>query len=189
MGMLCLTVFMTNVKPPQTTIRMRLLQTGVGTKALAPASSAWWSGVSAKSNHETEPPVPLWKGSDTQPSQEMTKPAVPVTLDELLGVVDSSMVTKPVSSGGWTSAEGEGYSPPPLPPPGLAPPEGSRWNLVLTIPAGGGFAIGVEGLNSGHPELDRWLEEYLRTVAFPSSPDSAVYRVRWSLQLDSGRPR
>ena len=70
--------------------------------------------------------------------------------------------TAPASSG-WVS---DGYSPPPLPPPGLAPPQGAGWSLVIAVPAGGGPGA-AEGLDSGHPELDRWLEEYLRTVSFP----------------------
>ena len=72
---------------------------------------------------------------------------------------------------------------------GLSPPQGARWTLLLTIPGGGGFARAVEGLDSGHPSLDLWLEEYLRTVSFPSSPDGQDYQTRWVLRLESGRPR
>ena len=189
LGGLVVVLLLTNVPPQPAVIRMRFVQAGKATTSVLPPSATWWSGSSGLVVGESEPPLPSWQTNAAPTSTEVARATVPVSLDELLGAIDSTVAPESAASGGWTSADGEGYAPPPLPPPRLAPPEGSRWSLVLTIPAGGGFATGLEGLDSGHPELDRWLEEYLRTVAFPSSPDSLTYQLRWSLRLDSGKPQ
>jgi len=135
----------------------------------------------------SEPGLPSWRGAPSVAAEPQV-PTVPVSLDELLGGAKVVEAASPISEG-WSSAEGEGYSPPPLPPPGLAPPQGARWTLVLSVPGGGGVATHFEGLDSGHPDLDRWLETYLRTVSFPSSLDGKDYQLKWSLRLDTGRPR
>lgn len=143
------------------------------------------------------PHLPAWHDV---PALSAVEPSfsVPVVLDELLAATADSPaptpgeVTAPTAAGtggSWAGPEGLGYAPPPLPPPALSPPQGAQWSLVLTIPAGGGFARSVEGLDSGNPDLDRWLEEYLRTVSFPASPDGQDYDVRWNLRLGSERPR
>lgn len=128
------------------------------------------------------PALPSWKDHASQPGGQGT-PTVPVSLEELLGPQPEA--AEAPASPGWVS---EGYSPPPLPPPGLAPPQGAGWSLVIEVPAGGGPGA-AEGIDSGHPELDRWLEEYLRTVSFPPGLDGQPYQLRWSLKLVSERPR
>jgi hypothetical protein len=128
------------------------------------------------------PGLPRWKEHSTAPGEHGT-PTVPVSLDEILGPTPEA--TEAAAPSGWVS---QGYSPPPLPPPELAPPGGADWSLNIAVPAGGGPGT-VEGLDSGHPELDRWLETYLRTVSFPAALDGQPYSLHWTLRLVSERPR
>ncbi len=139
-----------------------------------------------------EPTLPEWRPMDSG-STPATPVTVPVALEELLGAeVPSPQETPPqhpTSGWGWSNASGEGYAPPPLPPPSLTPPQGARWTLIISVPPGGGGATAIDGLDSGHPSLDRWLENYLRTVSFPSSPDGGAYQTRWHLLLEAGKPQ
>jgi hypothetical protein len=59
---------------------------------------------------------------------------------------------------------------------------------VFSVPASGGFAVPIEGLDEGNPELDRWLENWLRDASFPASPNNEPYSLRWTLVLEVGRP-
>lgn len=158
-------------------VRMHLAAPGA-----AQASRASIAVPSAVAKGPPVPSLPSWKDHVSTPGGQGT-PTVPVSLDELLG--PQSETPEAPASSGWLS---EGYSPPPLPPPGLAPPQGAGWSLVIAVPAGGGPGA-AEGLDSGHPELDRWLEEYLRTVSFPPGLDGQPYQLRWNLRLVSERPR
>lgn len=136
------------------------------------------------------PDSPEWNAPAPAAAGSLASPVVPVALEELLAGTSSAVAPVPETDHeGWTSPGGEGYQVPPLPPPGLAPPEGASWTLVLTIPGTGGFPVAVEGLDSGHPDLDRWLETNLRTIGFPAGLDGREYRLRWVLKLQSGRPR
>jgi len=177
----------------QPTVRMHLVATGSGQrqpKGSAPRS-AWNVPSPGVPSHQPEPAAPAWRGGAPSLTGEVTVPA-PVSLEELLANTPAPAASQPApvpESVGWTSAGGEGYAPPPLPPPDLAPPQGARWVLVLSVPGGGGFVTHVEGLDSGHPELDRWLDTYLRTVSFPSSLDGRDYQLKWTLRLDTGRPQ
>lgn len=138
-------------------------------------------------------PAPVLPAAASSPSPAplaaTAAPSLPVpvaaSLDELLGGAGPAAPSTPA----WSAAAGEGYNPPPLPPPGLAPPQGARWNLTIQVPPGGGYALSWSGLDSGHPDLDRWLEAYLRRVAFPSSADGQAYQTTWTLSLEPGRPR
>jgi hypothetical protein len=77
----------------------------------------------------------------------------------------------------------------PLPPPShLVPLGGQKWSLSLTIAGVGGPYLTVEGADSGRPDLDRWLGDYLKTMMFPPSPDQKNYTVRWTVRLKTGRP-
>jgi hypothetical protein len=176
-------------REPPPVLTMRLVVPG-GPAAPAATRSSWVPPVERRARATSEPSLPAWRGSTPSPSLAPVT-TVPVSLDELLGPAPASPPTdEPAPTvSGWTGPGGVGYSPPPLPPPGLAPPQGAHWSLVLSVPGGGGFALGFEGLDSGHASLDRWLEEYLRTVSFPSSPDGRDYLVRWTLRLESGRPQ
>ena len=133
----------------------------------------------------TAPELPSWT-AHSAPSAVHAPPAAPVSLDELLGgLPETEAPPAPAAATGWVS---EGYAPPPLPPPSLAPPQGAAWTLVIDVPGGGGPGAAT-GLESGHPELDRWLETYLRTVSFPPSLDGQPYQLHWNLTLISDRPR
>jgi len=187
--------FLLPAPPAPPPVRMHLIAAGAGKGQ--PKAAASSSGLSAPSrtapSRPPEPAAPAWRASTPSLTGDVPVPA-PVSLDELLGAAPapetaSAASVAPTAEAGWTSAGGEGYAPPPLPPPGLAPPQGARWALVLSIPGGGGFATHVEGLDSGHPELDRWLETYLRTVSFPSSLDGRDYQLKWTLRLDTGKPQ
>ncbi len=160
-----------------TAVRMHLSAPGA-----AAASRASIAVPSAAAKGPPAPALPSWRDHVSNPGGQGA-PTVPVSLDELLGPQTEAAETP--SSSGWVS---EGYSPPPLPPPGLAPPQGAGWSLIISVPAGGGPGA-AEGLDSGHPELDRWLEEYLRTVSFPAGLDGQPYQLRWNLRLVSERPR
>jgi hypothetical protein len=162
---------------PPATVRMHLAAAGSSqstrTAIAMPGSPA---------SQPAAPSLPGWKEHTASPGGQGV-PTVPVSLDELLGPQAETVPSVPTS--GWVS---EGYSPPPLPPPGLAPPQGAGWSLIISVPAGGGPGA-AEGLDSGHPELDRWLEEYLRTVSFPAGLDGQPYQLHWNLRLVSDRPR
>lgn len=137
-----------------------------------------------------EPQLPSWREKPASVEADRWAVPAPASLDELLpSEASSSSASDSVPAVGWSSPGGQGYTPPPLPPPGLAPPQGARWALTLSVPGGGGFATHVEGLDSGHPALDQWLEKYLRTVSFPSSLDGHDYQLNWVLHLDTGRPQ
>lgn len=191
-GALLLSLLLVPVAPAPQAVRMHLVSgPGKGAPKLAPSPKGW--GTIGKAVQRTaEPVLPSWKPAAPLLPSGAASPSVPVSLDELLGAipVPAPEVPSAVSgSGGWSSAGVEGYAPPPLPPPGLAPPQGARWTLILSIPGGGGFAEHLEGLDSGNPDLDRWLETYLRTVSFPSSLDGKDYQLKWTLRLDSGKPK
>ena len=192
-GALVLGLLVVQTPPVLPPVRMHLVSAGVGTPSPKPtASQAGW-GAPAQSSPSAapEPSIPPWRGgSPAAPAEALAVPA-PVSLDELLGAPPPAEEAPKArsNSGGWSSAGGEGYVPPPLPPPNLAPPQGARWSLVLSIPGGGGFATHFEGLEAGHPDLDRFLEAYLRTVSFPSSLDGLDYQLKWVLRLDTGRPQ
>ncbi len=158
-------------------VRMHLSATG------SPAASRTALAVpGAPAKGPASPGLPRWKDHPAATGVHGT-PSVPVSLDEILG--ETPQTAETVSPTGWVS---EGYAPPPLPPPGLAPPQGADWSLTIAVPAGGGLGT-VEGLDSGHPDLDRWLETYLRTVSFPPGMDGLPYQLRWTLRLTSERPR
>jgi len=173
-------------------VQMRLVGVSRPAEASAPVSGAWWPGAPAPEVPRSEPAAPSWRGSATAAPSAPAGVSVPVSLEELLAGTVSEPVSPPEalgSSQGWVAAGAEGYQVPPLPPPGLAPPQGARWALVLSIPGTGGFLSAVDGVDSGHPDLDRWLETYLRSVSFPASLDGREYRLHWTLRLESGRPR
>lgn len=177
-------------RPP--VVRMRLVAPQGGPPSEAPALGRWWKGPQVAPTTQGEPPAPGWRDPAPTPVEASSDPTVPFRLDELLAGLappaDPTPKAAPEAppSGGWSS-EGQGYALPPLPPPRLAPPQGARWTLVLKVAGTGGYAA-IEGLDSGHPELDQWLEVYLRTVVFPPSFDGLDYELRWSLRLDSERP-
>lgn len=181
--------------PGPRSVRMRLVSAGPGGVAAASDSekTSWWNPPSSSTSGPLPAEAPRWRDQPVAAWDESPAATVPVALDELLAggpaAPDPVEAFRGVAEPGWSSPGGEGYQFPPLPPPGLSPPQGARWTLSLAVPGTGGFASAVEGLDSGHPELDRWLENYLRTVTFPSSPDGKDYRLRWVLRLDSGRPR
>ena len=180
-------------------MKMRLVQTGAptGPSLSGTTPAGWWTGSPRSDARvvQTEPPTPEWQSISPIAAGEKVPLAVPVSLDELLGPVIASSQEETVAASsaadpaGWSNADGEGYSPPPLPPPDLSPPQGSKWSLLVSVPPGGGFATSVEGLDSGHPALDRWLESYLRTVSFPAAPDGQSYQTRWILRLKTGKPQ
>jgi len=180
--------------PQPPALKMRLLSASGGAKASVPTTNgSWVPPVPRGARALTEPTLPGWQATVPAQMGEPSGIPAPASLAELLGPeevrpADEPAALAPVVSVGWSGTGGMGYSPPPLPPPGLSPPQGSQWTLSLSIPGGGGFARSLEGLDSGHPELDLWLEKYLRTVSFPSSPDGEDYQVRWTLRLESGRP-
>ena len=194
-GALGVILFLVQSPPTAPVLRMRLISSGgVGVVPGNAPESPLSPPSPLKTPLQTEPALPSWHGT---PPVLAGNPAIvptPVSLEELIGPIPDKPQTEesPATSGidsGWSGPGGMGYSPPPLPTPGLTPPQGAQWKLVLSVPGGGGFVRSFEGLDSGHPELDRWLEEYLRTVSFPSSPDGQDYNVRWILHLESGRPR
>ncbi len=125
------------------------------------------------------PELPAWKEHGAAQTAAGAPPAR-ASLDELLPPAEAAP-----SPTGWVS---EGYSPPPLPPPELAPPQGADWSIIVSVPGGGGPGAAA-GLDSGHPELDQWLETYLRTISFPPGLDGQPYQVRWRLKLVTDRPR
>ena len=181
------------VSPVTAAVRMHLLQPGSSAGLSRPKAGAtdWRIAPEATQNPENAL-LPAWQTITPEPAAAGPVP-VAASLDEILGPGLPSRKPaqsfQPMGNGGWVNAAGEGYSAPPLPPPGLAPPQGSRWSLLISVPGSGGLATEVEGLDSGHPELDRWLEEYLRTVSFPPSPDGQPYQTHWSLRLESGKPQ
>lgn len=180
--------------PAPSAVRLHLVPASAGKADPRKPSGTPGSGAPSRSApaRAAEPAVPGWRGSAPAQTAEPTAVPAPVSLDELLGSLAAPPAAEAqtaVAAAGWSSAGGEGYAPPPLPPPGLAPPQGARWSLVLSIPGGGGFATHVEGLDSGHPELDNWLEVYLRTVSFPPSLEGGDYQLKWVLRLETGRPR
>jgi hypothetical protein len=154
------------------------------------AKGPTWLPPSAHTNpRPAEAAAPKWKNAE-HPAVTPPVGAVPVSLDDLLGpAVNDPAPAAPASAGEWSGPQGLGYNPPPLPPPGVAPPQGAHWNLVVNVPAAGGLARSFEGLDSGNAPLDAWLEEYLRTVSFPSSPNGEDYQLHWNLRLASGRPQ
>lgn len=174
-------------------IRMRLVATGGGHAAPGVPVSASGGGVARQeAQGPAEPSAPAWNDLPRTSGATSSAPVVPVSLEDLLAGVPSAdprPAEEVGDAGGWRSPGGEGYQVPPLPPPRLAPPQGASWTLVLTIPGTGGYPIEVEGLDSGHPDLDRWLETNLRTISFPAGLDGKDYRLRWVLNLESGRPR
>jgi len=152
-----------------------------------------WKAAEAAPRQPVEPPQPqqISKIPTVPLPQNFPRPAS--SLDELLppdneSPLHSGKAASPALSEGWGASTGTGYSPPPLPPPALSPPQGASWTLIIHVPGAGGYAASIEGLESGHPELDRWLSAYLRTVSFPSSPDEQSYTLRWNLKLRSERP-
>lgn len=181
------------VPPAPSVLRMRLVSPGASPVAGPAQPSAWIPPSPRGVLPPAEPTVPGWTTSTAPAVTEPTAAPTSVSLDELLGPIDKGEPTENPSpsagDAGWSGPGGLGYAAPPLPPPGLAPPQGAQWSLMLSIPGGGGFARSFEGLDSGHPELDRWLEKYLRTVSFPTSPDGEDYQIRWTLRLESGRPQ
>ena len=179
-------------------VRMHLVSGSPARSAAHTAKGqAWWVGSRQTEVNERsiEPQTPDWQVLSLPIGQETSPPPATASLDEILDSVappaetSASTAFSSSSVSGWSSAAGEGYAPPPLPPPGLAPPGGAGWSLVVTVPGGGGFAVAVDGLDSGHPALDRWLEVYLRTVSFPSAPDGQPYQTRWTLHLETGKPQ
>lgn len=166
-------------------VRMRLVAPQPTSGAPTADLGRWWKGAQGAGSPQEEPPAPPWREPVVTSVAGAPEPTVPFHLEELLAGV-APTPTAPPPELGWSSG-GEGYALPPLPPPQLAPPQGVRWTLLLGIPGAGGFAT-VEGLDSGHPELDQWLEAYLRTVVFPPSLDGRDYQLRWTLNLESGRP-
>lgn len=173
--------FLTLFKVPETpaAVRMHFAPPGAS-RAARTTMTVPTSAAAAPS----APALPAWKSHASVP-EERHPPPVPVSLDELLaGQTEPESRPAPTSSG-WIS---DGYAPPPLPPPDLAPPQGAEWSLEISVPPGGGPGA-AEGVNSGHPELDRWLEAYLRSVSFPPGLDGNAYTLRWNLKLLSDRPR
>lgn len=191
-----LAVVLLTQDPPDapSVLRMRFVSPGGGVPEPArPGRGTLTPPVSRPAPASAEPSLPGWQSVPLPAAALPSSAPAPAVLDELLvPSLDPENSPEPDSSSaqpGWTGPGGLGYSPPPLPPPGLVPPQGASWSLILSVPGGGGFARAVEGLNSGQSELDRWLDEYLRTVSFPSSPDGLDYQIRWSLRLESGRPQ
>ena len=175
--------------PVPSQVRMHLVASaGKGTDPSRPQPVGMVPGRPDRAR-ASEPALPPWRERVAEPSSGQVTATVPVSLDELLGGIPAAEIAPPLPSGAWTSTEGQGYTPPPLPPPGLAPPQGAHWSLVFWIPGAGGLADRLEGLDSGHSDLDRWLETYLRTVSFPPSLDGRDYQLKWNLSLDSGRPQ
>lgn len=172
------------VQPP--VVRMRLVGPLATSGNAVPQLGNWWKGPQRAAASQAEPQSPPWREPAITSVGGVLDPTVPFHLEELLAGVVVVSDPEPRASMGWSSG-GEGYALPPLPPPQLAPPQGARWVLTLGVPGAGGFAT-VDGLDSGHPELDRWLETYLRTVVFPPSLDGQDYQLRWTLSLESGRP-
>lgn len=180
---LVLTLLQQPTATPQA-LRMRLVSpASVSTPAGVPTPSSQFPKALTSALPAVE--APAWQTIEVPSPSASWTANPPVVLEELLGQDASS--PEPV----WSVSGGPGYEPPtlPPPPPGLAPIQGTRWTLTLFVPAGGGPARSFEGLDSGHPELDHWLELYLRTVSFPSSTDGNDYQVRWTLRLESGKPQ
>lgn len=177
--------------PDRPVLRMRFLSSGSSPSVGESSPASLKPPTTAFAETPGMPGLPTWHETAVPVVSEPSSIPVPVLLDELIGTshppVPEAAAVETLSR--WGGPEGLGYAPPPLPPPSLTPPQGAQWSLVLSIPAGGGFARSVEGLDSGNPDLDRWLEEYLRTVSFPASPDGLDYPVRWNLHLGSERPQ
>lgn len=194
LGGLLLAVYAFQAVSRPSLVTMHLIQTGSRGEPAVSALRSTWSIGSQKEEFQNNraPSAPEWRALSSATAFEPTSVPVPAELDELLGSAppsESLATTAAEAPVGWSSASGEGYAPPPLPPPTLAPPQGAGWTLTIAVPGGGGGASAVEGIDSGHPALDRWLDDYLRTVSFPPSPDGQPYKTRWILQLETGKPR
>lgn len=189
------TLVLVLVFPPGTpaprVVRMHLLGGPAGPAAPAAASGRAWTPPAMAASRPTEVPAPSWQDPVPRPGAPAVPVSAPALLEELLGATQAEAVTDPAPApqGVWSGSSGDGYVAPPLPPPRLAPPQGARWSLVLTVPGAGGLASSFEGMDSGHPELDQWLETYLRSVSFPPGLDGNDYRLRWELRLATGKPR
>lgn len=190
-GALVLGVASQNFAPPPPSIRMHLVGGRAGPAPAAANRSPAWVPPAGPPGSRSEAPAPAWQEAAAGPGPTPLAVPAPASLDELLGGTGTPPPADApaVAPGAWTGSSGDGYVAPPLPPPRLAPPQGARWSLVLTVPGAGGFASAFEGLDSGHPDLDLWLETYLRTVSFPPGLDGADYRLRWDLRLSTGKPR
>lgn len=177
--------------PDRPVLRMRFLSSGLPPSVGESSPATMRPPKAAFAETPGTPSLPTWHDTPAPPDSEPSSIPVPVLLEELIGTSRSPgpEPTAVATASRWGGPEGLGYAPPPLPPPSLTPPQGAQWSLLLSVPAGGGFARSVEGLDSGNPDLDRWLEEYLRTVSFPASPDGQDYEVRWNLRLGSERPQ
>jgi len=175
--------------PGPRSVKMHLVAGGQsaapGTKAATPA---WVPGSTPEGAGLIEPPLPGWSDPHSPVAAPARSAAVPVSLEDLLAGSGPDESAEPAVSG-WVSPGGEGYQMPPLPPPGLTPPQGARWTLVVSVPGSGGYPTAVEGLDSGHPDLDRWLEGQLRSITFPAGLDGRDHELRWVLRLESGRPQ
>ena len=191
LGTLAAVLVVRGLSPVPPTVHMRLVGPVTGRSPGLPTASnaSWWTAPGPK-EARTSPPAPDWQGVPGQVLPDPGKVPVPVSLDELVGsqapVPDAPQDR---SAAGWTSPGGPGYVPPPLPPPESTPPEGAGWSLTFTVPGAGGYALSVDGLDSGHPALDRWLGTYLRTVSFPPGLDGQDYQLHWTLNLNPGKPR
>lgn len=184
-------------KTPPPPVQLKLISSGTsGTLGRSsPSVSTQKSWFSAPAHAVSKPipePTPEYLANSVSPSSTSISPAAPVSLDELLPpseLDESTAAEASVSSNGWSSSGTSGVRYPPLPPPRLSPLSGVDWTLVIRVPENGGFAASVSGLNSGHPELDQWLLDYLSSVAFPASPSGEAYDLVWNLHLSSGKPR
>ena len=182
-------------RPAPVPLRMRLVMpaTRADDSGRNQASESWWTAKAAPVPR-TDPTSPDWQGTSVPINPRAGKILAPASLDELLGVQPPEAAGVPETpppprAFGWSGPGGTGYTPPPLPPPQWAPPGGTEWTLTFTVPGAGGYPSAVDGLDSGHPDLDNWLGDYLRTVSFPPSFNGTDYQLRWVLNLETGKPQ
>lgn len=190
-GALALWVF---VQPPASgprVVQMHLVSGRPGAATVARGASTWVPTNAPLVSGHPEPAVPGWSDARATGTTPVPSALVPVALEDLLAGTSTSEVSgeSGAVATGWVSPGGEGYQMPPLPPPFLTPPQGARWTLLVSVPGSGGYPTAVEGLDSGHPDLDLWLEGHLRAITFPASLDGRDYELRWVLRLESGRPQ